>query len=479
MNSYLRHRLLPVVVLAIGYGGLHAVAAAWILGVSSELLSSGALREEPVLTKDGEPCVAQYRGGATTFRDAQGRPLPNVDRKSVVQTYGSYLPGPTPFLGNETRRIMIPFSDLNTPETYWYLRITPRRGRMLAYLEGYDRGTRRLAGYLHAKGFGPTKPAADEAFQMPWVNAPQHYAVISGQQLYYYASPSEPVDVSLQTVAARFGDIPPAGLLLATETGIIEVDFANRSVSHRAAVQGLTSLVRGNHASSVDDAKPGTSLVGRVGGEAWIWSDLNQPPRKVALPETAGHLAGWYFQNSDLPDAAPGEHFFRSVEPMNQRTGRGRCHFIWTNADGTVARTERIEYQQYQPTSDAMLNVGGLIAFPSPLVLLGGSFLMALQTSWETMAPFGTSLVDAMRRMWPSLMAVVLVGIACGWSCLRNERKYHATQIPLSVVLVGLFGLPALFAYWCYREWPDVQISPWIAGRTPQPAAPKGIEIFG
>jgi hypothetical protein len=67
---------------------------------------------------------------------------------------------------------------------------------------------------------------------------------------------------------------------------------------------------------------------------------------------------------------------------------------------------------------------------------------------------YRSALGRTVRKSWPGLLAVCLVGVAGAWTCYRRQRQYAASGTWLWVAFVFLGGIPGLLAYLVHRAWP-------------------------
>jgi hypothetical protein len=105
---------------------------------------------------------------------------------------------------------------------------------------------------------------------------------------------------------------------------------------------------------------------------------------------------------------------------------------------------------------------------------------------------YSDGLKMALATNWPSILAVLLAGIASAVAAYRRQRRYALPHPAAWAVFAFLLGIPGWVAYRFHRAWPVLEECPACHQASPRdreacldcgvafpPPPLKGIEVFG
>lgn len=491
-NAILQPLLLGA-VLALGFGIVWGLIAAWCVTVAEQAARAGKVYRNIQVLLDGTPVIQSYSYSygyylRMTYETLDGQPITlGDDSRSLHGTSLRRPPGKHGrWMGLNWRQRLVTFQDdSGQVPVYWYL---IHNGELdgAAYFVGYHGESRLRLGYIGRKGFRRDEPPADELFPIDGRRMPAYdiSGVISGQNYYwrrYY--------YQLRYDAA--GRIPGWMVYLISDDRLMEIDLHGRSVRTLLESPGLLAV------GAVEPALPSAGgqdpkiardwLAVRTEDRILILDSDGKQHRSYTIP---ARLRKEDFTLYELGDAT----VMALVTRQFRRDGRTRYAFSWFNSQGGDLRQKTVDVESGSWSSRpgvAACILGAAIPAPA---LYTPFVLVALPREYRGSGEFPdypSALSQAFSDTWPMLLVVNLLGVALAWVCARRQRRHAQPWSGVWVGFVFLFGVPGLVGYLFCRGWPvrkacpacnrpvprDRQRCSACHEEFPEPA-PEGIEVL-
>ena len=366
-----RRSLLRPLGLAILLGVGAGIVWAVLLGIAQRSLEQlgpkVAMNENLMVGSDGTVLIFSYLYypyRKETFRTLDGREVENAWRLPLLQgaellgldnPYVPFAPY-KPFMMAQRR--VTPVGGFGRPPAFWYF-VHDGKPNGRGYFVGFHADSKRLAGYLGAKGFRDDVPSADE--QLP-VDLRQ---VQNGAAFpVYKAWGSEPRDTPLARDDESM-DPNAAKLPMISDDRLLEIDFRTGGVRELLKLPGLMSV--GFLSRPMPPApKPGATakpetgevvkplprlLAVRTPDQVRVWDRVTGKWRSYAVPPEIRDLSFVEF-SLFFDDAA----LFIATRQFPDRSPREEI--VWVDAKGGVTRQAEVELAGRRAAFASIADVG-------------------------------------------------------------------------------------------------------------------------
>lgn len=481
-SSSFPRTLLLAAVVAVGVAAFWYTAVTWTSNTARQAFRTPKPYENIHVTVAGEPVIVRTSDGSTQNTEQ----ILSLDRQPVAVASQDVL-YPTP-LNAETHpnyaympqwyTRIVGINDGGVPATYWYM---VHNGQIngLAYGIGFHASTRRVTGYFGRSGFSDSIPPRSEWFRVPGSTAMYGKVNVHG----YGQEPR--------------WSMGKLGFLLLAEGKLWKIDLVKKQIT--ALLDCPSAVLTGQVYRLVDSPPLAKEQTGYYSAQSMtpmdgIVRELNAllvvnlqtgeqfryplPPELRSMQLSAVRLA-----NEQLLLIANED--WRSEE----------YHVVWLMPSGEIARQLAVRIEsQYEPRSWAARGWQMAAAGPLPLYNAVYSLLVAPQQAIDEdqeAAEYSQALMLTLSRTWPSILAVLAVGVVCSVLAFRRQRKYGLPQAGPWAVFAFLFGVPGWIAYRYHRTWPVLEACAACHQPSPRdrekcldcgasfpPPPLKGVEVF-
>jgi len=477
-------------VLAIGFGGVFAIAALWGISIWEGPSASVNAYENLVVRADGTPLIQHnaFNGFefVVTYTALDGKEV-SVPKKITDENY--WIQGSSLVVGGNirlpwkgSRNFGGMFQDKQTPPRFWYLLFGGvRDGR--GYFVGYDSQSKLCVGFIGRDGFRPDQPPADQWFPVDDIRRASgaEWVQYTGNDFWnadYHGDPSEPVNVAMISGAQLLG----IDLRKGTVTTFMESADLVDMIDIKPLVTVSTSKAAGESEPSFHSQ---TRLVGRTTDRVIVLGARGKQRSTYLLLEELRNRSFTFY----VVDA--GTALIVSNPVLSDR--RRREELTWIDASGKVLRRAEASLINVNGLSDEHAAWMSAVAAPSPLTLaVIATVAMPLAHLGDELAPnYSTALAHSLTVSWPALLVVTLLAAVLALFCCRRQRRYYQSASIVWFVFVLLLGLPGLVGYLFHRRWPVLEKCPACGHDVPRdredcancraafpPPPPKGCEVF-